>query len=538
MLWRLSLALFSLAAFAQTTSQTPQFAVFEQALTAAKPPADPLSARVRVSFTSRDSAETVEAFWDGASNWKVRYSPMRLGDYSFTVSSPDLDLEPKSGSFTSVPNRATTALDRQGPPVISPNRRHFVHAGNAQPWFFLADTAWNGPLLATAGEWDDYLAARVKQRFTAVQFVTTQWRTAYADEQGRTAFQILDSRLVIDPVFFRRLDQRIAAIRRAGLVPVPVMLWALTSKAGESPGETLSIPFAATLARYIQARYHAFGSLWFLGGDGDYRDEKAARWKEIGRAVFPPELARRPATLHPRGLQEPWEGLKDEPWIDYFIYQSGHGGNPQKWQWQAWRGPAQGWRINPPRPVIDSEPNYEGHISYQKQLIDAFAVRRASWYSLLAAPIAGITYGAHGVWPWMREPGPVLNHDRAGNAPAWRDCMAWPGAEAMNTLAAVITSIPWTSLRPEARLAAPTKVDGDFSNYIAAVLAEDRSLALLYLPSNPNPTLDLSLFGRPVTATWIDPKTGARKPGPRLQPSASATIQTPAPGDWLLLLKP
>ncbi|MBE0657864.1 MAG: DUF4038 domain-containing protein, partial [Bryobacteraceae bacterium] len=293
---RLPLVLLSLAALAQTQPQAPQFGTFEQVLTAAKPPADPLSARVRVTFTTRDSTETVEAFWDGAANWKVRYSPMKLGDYTFTVSSPDVDLDPKSGAFTSVANRGTTALDRHGPPIVSPNHRHFVHASGAQPWFFLADTAWNGPMLATAGEWDDYLAARVKQHFTAVQFVTTQWRAAYADEQGRTAFQILDSRLVIDPVFFRRLDQRVAAIRRAGLVPVPVMLWALTSKAGESPGETLSVPFAATLARYIQARYHAYGSLWFLGGDGDYRDEKAARWKEIGRAVFPPELARRPVT--------------------------------------------------------------------------------------------------------------------------------------------------------------------------------------------------------------------------------------------------
>jgi len=327
-------------------------------------------------------------------------------------------------------------------------------------------------------------------------------------------------------------------MRRAGLVPVPVMLWALTSKAGESPGETLSVPFAAQLARYIQARYHAYGSLWFLGGDGDYRDDKAARWKEIGRAVFPSDLARRPVTLHPRGLQEPWEGLKDEPWLDYLIYQSGHGSNAQKWQWQAWRGPAQGWRLSPPRPVIDSEPNYEGHVSYQKQLIDDFAVRRASWYSLLAAPIAGISYGAHGVWPWMREPGPVLNHERSGNAPSWRDCMAWPGAESMKALAEIISTVQWTSLRPEARLAAPSKVAEDFSNYIAAAIAEDRTLALLYLPANPQATLDLSIFGRPVTATWIDPKTGARKPGPRLQPSESATIQTPAPGDWLLLLKP
>lgn len=535
--WRLGLILLSICLAAQVRPQAPQYGIFEQVLTAAKAPADPLPVQVRVTFRHGETAETVEAFWDGSATWKVRYSPMKLGEYNFTVSSPDVELDPKAGEFTAVANRGQTALDRQGPPVLSPNRRHFVHAGSGQPWFWLADTAWNGPMLATAGEWDEYLAVRVKQRFTAVQFVTTQWRAAYADEQGRTAFQILDSKLVIDPAFFRRLDQRVGAMRKAGLVPVPVMLWALTSKAGESPGETLSVGFAAQLARYIQARYHAYGPLWFLGGDGDYRDAKAERWKQIGRAVFPPEIARRPVSLHPRGMQEPWEALKDEPWLDYLVYQSGHGSSVQKWQWQAWRGPAQGWRLLPPRPVIDAEPNYEGHVSYQQKLIDDFAVRRASWYALLSAPVAGVTYGAHGVWPWMREPGPVLNHERAGNAPSWRNCMKWPGAMSMAVIAEVLGGLHWTSLRPDPRLAAPSRVDDDFSNYIAAAVAEGRNMALLYLPANPTAVLDLSGFDRPVQSTWINPASGARSNGPRLSISSAVSIKTPGSGDWLLLLQ-
>jgi hypothetical protein len=536
--WRLSLALLTVCASGQIRPQAPQFGIFEQVLTAAKASQDPVAARVRVTFTSRDDSETVEAFWDGGPTWVVRYSPMKLGDYTFSVASPDVELEPKTGGFVSVANRGQTALDKQGPPVLSANRRHFVHAGSGQPWFWLADTAWNGPMLATAGEWDDYLAARVKQRFTAVQFVTTQWRAAYADEQGRAAFQILDSKLIVDPAFFRRLDRRVAAMRKAGLVPVPVMLWALTSKAGESPGETLSVAFAAQLARYIQARYHAYGSLWFLGGDGDYRGEKAVRWRDIGSAVFPPELLRRPVSLHPRGMQDPWEGLKDEVWLDYLVYQSGHGSSPEKWQWQAWRGPAQGWRMTPVRPVLDSEPNYEGHVSYQKKLIDAHAVRRASWYALLSAPVAGVTYGAHGVWPWMKEPGPVLNHGGSGDAPAWRECMSWPGAESMRILAEVVSSLSWTALRPDPKLAAPSKVDDDFSNYIAAAAAEDRSLAVLYLPTNPSAVLDLSSFPRPMQSVWIHPATGERTNGSRLPAAASVTVRPPGPGDWLLLLRP
>lgn len=521
--------LLALPACAAAEPRVPVHGLFEHIIHDG--PRDP-SAIVRVEIRGPSGAHRLLAFWDGGATWKFRFSPPRPGRYTFHI-----DMSPHAGSFRASATAGSTELDRNGPPVLSSNRRHFCHPGG-KPWFFLSDTAWNGALLSTRDEWADYLKARAAQRFTAVQFVTTQWRAGRRDENGRIAFQVEHGRLSLDPAFFQRLDERVAAIRRHGLIPVPVMLWALTSRDKESPGATLDTPLAIQLARYLNARYAAYGALWFLGGDGNYRGPNAARWPEIGRAVFPPDLDRRPVSLHPGGLQDPWPALKDEPWLDFLSYQSGHGDSPAKWRWQVEKGLAEGARLSPVRPVLDAEPDYEGHIAYNsKQVITDSTVRRAVYSSLLSAPPAGITYGAHGVWFWSRKADVPLDHPASGVALPWRECLAYPGAAQMKLLRDLFDRFPWWTLRPDLKMAAAHTPDPQFSNPIQCLRSEDGRTALVYFPANPSFHLDLSAFPSRLKAHWLDPRTGAATPAGAHKPAPAVEFNTPAPGDWLLLLR-
>lgn len=280
------------------------------------------------------------------------------------------------------------------------------------------------------------------------------------------------------------------------------------------------------------ARYGAHHVVWILGGDGNYRGDKAERWKTIGRGVFPPGEPHAPATLHPGGMQDPWPEFRDESWLDLLMYQSGHGSDTRKWRWNATEGVAAGWKLEPPRPVIDGEINYERHLDYQsRQPISDFAVRRAAYYSLLAAPPAGVTYGAHGIWPWLREPGVPLDHPRTGTAPPWFECLDYPGARQMRVLHEVFESISWWKLRPDRTLLAEDKPDASFRDY--AMPARSEECALIYLPANPTVKVNPGRFRE---AVWIDPRTGDRHPAGRLQPG-TAELRTPGEGDWLLLLR-
>jgi hypothetical protein len=539
---RIPALLFAATALAVAAhpAKVPLYGLFETELKARKTPFQPLTLDAKVTFTCGKASETVEAFWDGGDTYRVRYQPLRKGACAWSVASSDAGLNGQSGKFSVTDALKTNGLAQHGPPVVSKDRRSFTHT-DGTPWLWLADTAWSGALKATKDDWDFYLAERAKQKFTAVQIVMTQYRATGIDERGQIAFRASNGVMEVDTGFFRRMDERIAAIRDHGLVPVPAMLWVLGSSAGESPGAALEIPQATALARYIRARYHAYGPLWLLGGDGNYTSAaRADKWKRLGREVFPPALARRPVSLHPQGMQDPWPLLKDEPWIDFFAYQTGHGDSPAKWMWNATKGPASGAALSPPRPVIDAEPNYEGTLAYEsKKKVEAPAVRRAAWYSLLSAPVAGVTYGAHGVWYWANKYELPFDHAYTGIAEPWRDCLSYEGARSMTVLHDVLARLPWWTLRPAPGLTAGVEVAEDFSNYVAASRAADGSVAILYVPAaSMKLTLDLSSFAKPVSATWISPRDGSSQPPVPVKPAKGVSLQAPGSGDWLLLIQP
>jgi hypothetical protein len=364
----------------------------------------------------------------------------------------------------------------------------------------------------------------------------TQWRAGRQNEMGQVAFTAGD-RLAVNPAFFQRMDRKFEALNDHGLVAAPVLLWALTSKDKESPGVSLPDEEAALLAGYMAARYGAHATIFILGGDGEYRGPASARWKSIGRAVFPEGRARRLVTLHPRGMNDPWPDLKDEPWLGFFMYQSGHGDDARKWRWNATEGPASGWKLQPPHPVVDGEPNYEGHASYQsRKVIDDHAVRRAVYYSLLAGPPAGVTYGAHGIWFWSRKAEVPLDHPNTGVARPWLECIEYPGSNQMRVMRDIFDSMRWWELRPDRSLLAEDVVDEAFTNYVMPARSEKGGFALIYLPANPAVKLNLAGFRRQVQAEWIDPRTGQRTSAGSLSQQASVELKAPDNDDWLLFL--
>jgi hypothetical protein len=117
-------------------------------------------------------------------------------------------------------------------------------------------------------------------------------------------------------------------------------------------------------------------------------------------------------------------------------------------------------------------------------------------------------------------------------APPWWECLELPGARQMKVLREVFESVPWWKLRPDRALLAEEAEDPEFRTYIMPARAEDGSFTLIYLPGNPAVKLNLgALKGKPA-AVWIDTRTGQRRPAP-----LAAEMQTPAAGDWLLLIR-
>jgi hypothetical protein len=356
----------------------------------------------------------------------------------------------------------------------------------------------------------------------------TQWRGCVAGADGQPVFSIGDHGLEVHPVAFQRLDERVRRVNEHGMVAALVLLWALNAT---DPGQALSEADAVLLGKYMRSRWDPFQVVYFLGGDGGFREHPAGRWQRLGRAIFAAPRDRL-VTMHPCGTSWVIDMFHDEPWLDFHGYQSGHGDREtEDLRWHLAGPPEKPWELQPLKPLINLEPCYEAHPSYRdRHLFGAREVRRAVYWSLLSAPLAGVTYGHNWIWPWPVQPQVPDNHEFCGTVGPWRDAVASPGAESMAVLRRIMEGLPWWRLRPAQKLLAAQPGDEDLMQWVMAAGTPEGDLAVVYMPVGD--TLRLVAHGQPQ-AEWVDPRTG------RSQHAALVDGQVTAPDDedWLLIVR-
>jgi hypothetical protein len=471
----------------------------------------------------------VRGFWDGGRAWRVRFSPDAAGTWTWRTRCPsgqDDGLE-RSGALDCVAYEGENPLYAHGPLRLSDDRRRMVHADGA-PFFWLADTAWNGVIRGGDDDWRRYLDTRARQRFTAVQFVATHWRGDERDELGERA-STDEHPIRINPSWFQRLDRRVAMINEAGIVGAPVALWTLLRT---DPGWKLHEEDATRLAFYVVARYGAYQLLWLLGGDGPYQEIGVDRWKRIGRAVFG-DRHDRLVTLHPCGLNWVGEEFRGEKWYDVIGYQSGHGDADGDLRWLVSGPPAGEWDHESALPVVNLEPNYESARGYQhKTTFTDYHVRRAAYWSLLVSPAAGVTYGHDTIWNWNAQTGPSEGHPdlQGGAVPPWHAALDTPGVRSMTVLRGIFDRLDWPTLTPCRTLLARQPGDDDVKRFVAAARSADGT-AVIYAPCGgalslaPNAGLSGPLhIVDPRTGKW---STASEKP--------EKTVSLPDDQDWLVV---
>jgi hypothetical protein len=498
-------------------------------------------ASLTATFTS-PQGETIKVpgFWDGGRTWRVRFAPNQTGRWTYATACSDAankGLDRQSGEFTCTAPAGSTRFAQHGPVRVSPDLRYFTHDDGA-PFFWLADTAWNGALKSTDADWTAYVLERAAQKFTAVQFVTTQWRAAPDGNLARQPAFTGTNPITADPKFFAQLDAKIEALNKGGLLAVPVMLWAIQGGSNPSvnPGVSLPEDQAILLGRYMVARWQANAVAWILAGDADYRGEKAARWNRIGRGIFG-GIKHAPVTMHPGGQQWVWSEFREEPWYDFVGYQSGHGDGTNALKWLLEGPVTEDWMRMPHKPFINLEPTYEDHVAYQsKKPITAGFTRRALIWSLLVAPTAGVSYGGHGVWGWDDGTKAPVDHPGTGTPKPWREALKLPGAAELKHLADIFTSIDYWRLRPAPMMIVNNPGKDNPERFIAAAKSDQKDLAVIYVPSERTVEVKLDTLPTAPNITWYNPRTGEKNPAVGVVTANTCQFPTPAEGDWLLVM--
>src|SRR6266850_1228702 len=239
-------------------------------------------ATLTVVFTSPlGETNLMYGFWDGGKTWRVRFSPDQIGRWHFRTACSDASnrgLNNQEGEFVCTPATGLTRFNQHGPVRVARDHRHFEHA-DGTPFFWLADTVWDGARLADPRDWEFYASARSAQEFTVAQ-----WSVAPGpDAKKRAAFSGHDH-ITVNPDFFRRLDAKVETLSRAGILGAIAPLY----DPGSNSHWLAQLPAdqAALLFRYVTARWGADPVAWLVCPDAGNPAIPAGDWKKIGRAVF------------------------------------------------------------------------------------------------------------------------------------------------------------------------------------------------------------------------------------------------------------
>ena len=377
------------------TRVAPKWSRFEQTFSSSIGYTNPIrEAELLVTFTGPlGQTQRVRGFWDGGRTWRVRFRPDQAGQWNYrTVCSDQANagLDGQSGTLRCAAPAGQGRFERHGPIHVARNNGHFEHA-DGTPFFWLADTSWNGARLADSKEWAAYALIRQSQNFDAIQSAIFPG----LDADGDTAFSNENGGM-IHRDFFRRLDARFEVLNHVDMLSVIAPVWAANAGAQD----TLSEEQATALLRYAVARCDANDTAWLL----DVTSSKMGveQWKRVGKAVFG-GITHAPVAVFVGTRASLLDDFKNESWVDAFGFEQAKNAAEQRSQLQAWDagdGPESEHR----RPMVcvvsalENQPGSERRVSGDD-------VRHNAWANTIAVPLAGFSYGAYGVADWDRHAG-------------------------------------------------------------------------------------------------------------------------------------
>lgn len=481
-----------------------------------------------VVFTSPlGETNQVYGFWDGGKTWLVRFSPNLPGRWSFKSFCSDKanrGLNNQSGQFVCTAAIATSRFARHGHIHVAGDHRHFEHT-DGTPYFWLADSVWNGARVSTPKDWKLYAGVRSSQQFTAAQ-----WAAAPGpDAHGLSAFSGVE-RITINPNFFKPLDAKVETLSHFGILNaiVPYL------ETGQTNSATLPDDQVALLLRYIEARWGADPVAWVIALDEEIPGEKVARWKKIGGAIFGASH-RAPVIVAAGSRQQILDEFRDQSWVDGFAYETVTDVTREAFQIGISGAFANEWKKEPTRPLIPIAPHENALASDSKKRFTSETTRRIVYSSLLMTPPAGINYGAEGVAEWdtaLDQPA-----KRKGALPLWHRALFMPAAKEMTHLAKLVNSVEFWRLRPQPGFVAVQPGTITPERFIVAAGTEAKDLSLVYVPEERTVEIALEALPPSPSVNWFNPRTGQNSPAVAVVGGRSCQFPTPEPGDWLLMMK-
>jgi hypothetical protein len=427
---------------------------------------------------------------------------------------------------------------------VSPNRR-FLVTESGRPFFWLGDTAWELFHRCTREEAGCYLENRRQKGFTVIQAV------ALAELDGLHTPNVYGHTPLMDDdptrpneAYWQFVDEVIQMAADKGLYIGLLPTWGdkVTPLWGVGPA-VFDEDNAHVYGRWLGQRYREQANvIWILGGDrpsitaeADFR----SIWRALAMGIDEGTAGKPFKTYHPMGSHSTSAWLHEEQWLDMNMMQSGHGRGRDVpvWEWVE-----RDYALQPTKPMLDGEPNYEDHpvnpwptwdpaLGYFRD----YDVRKQTYRSVFAGA-CGVTYGHHSIWQ-MYAPGRTLQNQPAGHEEHyWHAALDRPAAGQMIHLRRLIESRPFlTRIPDQSLLASPA---GEKGEHARATRDAEGSYAMVYLPTTRPVAVHLDvLAGKTIKAWWYDPRTGRARLVGEFPAEGECTFTPLDEGpDWVLVL--
>lgn len=422
---------------------------------------------------------------------------------------------------------------------VAENQR-FLVTENGDPFFWMADTAWELFHRCDREEAAFYLKKRAEQGFNVVQAV------ALAEIDGLNSPNPYGETPLIgndpnqpNPAYFSHVDTVIKMAAAQGIYVAMLPTWGdkvFTHSWGKGP-EVFTIENARSFGTWLGKRYRDQSNIvWVLGGDRNPRKGSSdeAIWRSMAQGLMEGMGNEKRALMsfHPQpaapGGSSNW--FHRDEWLDFNMHQTGHCANQPTYQKIR-----HDYQLQPVKPTLDAEPLYEDHPNCFNAKELGYSVpediRRIMYWNVFAGAF-GQSYGCHAVWQ-------MYTPDREGiNGPLrpWKEALDLPMAHQVKHLKNLMLSRPFLRRIPAQEMIVEPQEDDE--HHVVATRDREGSYAMVYFPTGKVIGVDTrSLQSKILKATWYDPRTGYQIAAGHISSGPDCRIHPPSAGqDWVLIL--
>ncbi|MCR4906249.1 MAG: DUF4038 domain-containing protein [Clostridiales bacterium] len=381
---------------------------------------------------------------------------------------------------------------------IHPDRRHLADE-HGKTVYLIGDTAWELFHSLSREEAIRYLDCRAEQRFNFIQCVILSERGGLTEPNAYGRLPLLTGEggipdptlpdLAGDYNYFDHVEFIVTEAERRGLMMGILPTWGDKFNNLWGGGPEIFTPENAFLyGKWLAGCLkHHDNLVWILGGDRPLTEEKHyAVVDAMAAGLRAGDGGKFLMTYHPMGAQSSSAFVHAKDWLDFDMFQSGHGWpTPPSYEMAA-----HDRSLSPVKPTMDGEQRYEDHpINFQpeKGYFDAYDVRVTMWRNLFSGT-CGNTYGHHAVWCMSRQENRYFPN-------VWETALHRPAAESVRIFAAFVDAHDCADLEP-IRDAILENESG--ANYVAAVLVRGEHSAYLLSPCGIPEKLNPERFPAPI----------------------------------------